>query len=315
MSLWRPNETFSVDQKVPQTLGQTLRASLSAQPESAYPTKEALQAMPDQRASNLPGFVSGAGTALTFVSKRLGLASLTGLLVSGQGMELASYNDRFNVSEESRLLVQKGYALLLTPPMIAQLNGFLKNGFVHRGGSYPFVGPKPIMTGSEISLTATNMDALISPDGPLSRWLSKLVGREFINRSDYSKSFDSRSTKTKANGGMRGGYNNHYHGITQFSVSTYQWVRDFGRSVGVEFPTSREELSFAGQLVAAYVLGVLNQGIIRPYIKGPITADQLYIAHNQGAGVFKTRRITVKRFWAQSSTVRELLLKEGFNVV
>lgn len=219
-------------------------------------------------------------------------------------MSTPDYYARYNDSARTQELIDKGYRLLLTPKVVKDLNSFMR-------------APKRKMSASALSLLVSNFDKAFSPRGSLENWMSFLVSHEFLSRSKIreNKQYDPSSGATHQKGGMRGGFNNAYWGLAQFSIATYNWVAGFGREQGLALPMRREDMNFEQQLVVAYVYGVLNQSIIRPWVRGELQAADLYLAHNQGAGSFQTKKISAKRFYAQSESVQALLKQRGFAIV
>lgn len=216
-------------------------------------------------------------------------------------MNTPDYYERYNTSLRTRELINKGYRLLFTPEVIRDLKEFQKQRTTR-------------LSGRGILLLANRFDQAFSPRGDLEHWMEYLVRHEWVTTSVLDRQFNAASSASYGNGGMSGGYNGAYWGITQFSSPTYRWVRNYAAQSGLLLPASRQQTSFEEQLIAAYVLAVLNQSIFRPYVRGELNARMFYLAHNQGAGSFKTKKISKKRFNAQSDNVRRLLREEGFMI-
>lgn len=244
----------------------------------------------------------------SFLSKTVGVLSMVpGFLSSGGGM--LSYDERYNTSARTEALVKKGYRLLFTSDVVKSLKLLQQSRGVILGTNIFTNAGRASLTGAEILQLAKQFDELMSPSGRLAHWMTELVKYEFINEGNLKRTFTAGSMQPHTRGGMMGGYNNAYYGITQFSRKTWAWVSAFARNNGLILPP-RNSASFIDQLIAAYVLGVLNQSIMRPYIIGELTSAQLYVAHNQGAGVFKRRKIRWDFYKAQSLEVRRLIRNE-----
>lgn len=278
-----------------------LRAALDRIP---APLEEDVSTLPTVKyhGNRLASALGGGSFMASLLNKSLGIASMVPMFMSGGGMSTPDYYKRYNLNPRTAELLSKGYRLLFVPELIRDLNTYMNTRTT-------------VATGFQLLLLAQQFDEGFSPRGDLAEWMTFLVRKEFVSRGVENRRFNAASSGMYANGGMRGGYNGAYWGMTQFGADTYAWVYSFANAQGLKLPATRQETSFEQQLVAAYVLAVLNQSLMRPYIKGELLPRHFYIAHNQGAGVFKTRTITKKRFDAQSINVRAMLREEGFTIL
>lgn len=262
-----------------------------------------------QKSDRLGNAIEGGTIMATLLNKTLGIVSFIPMLMSGGGMKTAPYMTRYNTTARTRDLVDRGYRLLFTPEVVRDLRTLQGARGVIPGTNIPSLIGKNVLTGAEILALSHQFDQFMSPNGNLKNWLSTLVSYEFVDREALKRSYTAGSTASYLKGGMMGGYDNAYYGVTQFNASTWQWVREFASKAGLQIG-DRLSASFINQLIAAYVLGVLNQSLIRPYVSGELTVNQLYIAHNQGAGVFRAKRVSKKNFYAQSVRVQNIMRNE-----
>lgn len=198
-------------------------------------------------------------------------------------------------------LRKAGYKLFLTPEMVQDMNDFCMEPF----------SIKNIQTAAEIQAAARLFDKYFTPD---MAFLSLLVSFEWPDKGTYDMT-SRKLYSAKPVGGMAGGWDGAYWGVTQFGASAFLDVRRFCGRVGLQLPPVRST-NLGHQLVAGYVYGLINQSIlIKNGFKEPINAHWLYLAHNQGAGAVLKRRIPRTWYAAQSRSVQALLDQYRFSLI
>lgn len=265
------------------------------------PVKNAFEfsASPEEANSASSKIGNYALTAGEFLSSKLGWIGLVRSSISRIGLDSFDYKRYYTAANLP--LRQKGYVLLMTNVLAGDLNAF--------GRRYA----ASTMTGAEISSMAKDFDRLFCPL-PMGIF-APLVAIEWpLNPKGV---YDRRSGQSYTNGGMRGGYNNAYWGVTQFGNSkkapTYTETVAAARRYGVDLPQTRQEMTFGQMLVAAYVLAIVRQPTL-VQLGLPVNAETVYINHNQGNGIWKleNKLIPYKNWKAQSSTVHRILRKYGY---
>lgn len=238
-------------------------------------------------------------TGVEFASNRFALGSLFVNSIGSTALESFDYK-RYH-TPATLALAKRGFVFLMTAALAGDLNAFGRRYNARK------------MTGDEIFAMAGEFDRLFCPLP--TGVFAPLVNIEWPSRGN--RVFDRLSNQVFTAGGMRGGYNNAYWGITQFGNSrkapTYDETVSAANRFGVILPATREQMTFGQMLVAAYVLMIIRQPTLVE--KGiPINWETIYINHNQGNGVWLTKnKMIPERTWnAQSNEVHRILRKYGY---
>ena len=245
-------------------------------------------------------------TGASWVSTRVMQIEILNQFLNGVISSTAKgYNYNMYLTPKQLEMKKKGYVLFINPTIAADLNAF--------GRMYS----QKVMSASALVEMVRNFDKQFTP---------KLVGSmgpgifEFMVNIEFpvksAKKYDSsKQALTSANpiGGMKGGANGHYWGITQFGRDTYAWIRNLATGWGVKLPATRQALTFGEMLVVAYCYAIQNQSYLVGY-GVPVNQETIYVAHNQGAGIFgyKSRKVPTTKWAKQSATAKLVLLKQGF---
>lgn len=257
-------------------------------------------ASPEVANSKLSTAASYVVTVGEFVSSRLGWLGMLTSSISKIGFESFDYKRYY--TEANKALRQKGYVLLITDVLAGDLNAFGRRYSAYK------------MTGAEITKMAKEFDRLFCP--VVSGIFAPLVAVEWpVNPKGV---YDRRSNLPHTKGGMSGGANNAYWGITQFGnsrrVPTYDETVSAANRYGVDLPVKRSDMTFGQMLVAAYVLAIVRQPTLVE-LGLPINADTIYINHNQGNGVWKFpgKRIPAYNWNLQSAKAHNILSRYGYS--
>lgn len=242
-------------------------------------------------------------TGASFVSNRIFKGELVTGLISSTAR---SYNYGQYLTPAQREMRKRGFVLFINAKIAGDLNAFGRDFSSSR------------MSGADIGKMAAQFDKQFTPKmvGSLGPGIfSYLVGIEFdaVSKKTYQAKKVAPST-TQPVGGMQGGANNAYWGVTQFGKPTYEWIRKLALGWGIDMPANRHEMTFGQMLVIAYAYAVYNQSKLIEY-GVPITEETLYVSHNQGVGVwrYKNRKVPYKAWEKQSAKAKLVLLKHGFS--